>query len=585
VNVANTTAAVTSAAATLTVTPVAAPTITTQPASQTAVAGGSVQFSVVASGAGPLTYQWRKDGAPLSGATSSTLSLSGLTSAAAGSYSVTVTNVGGSTASAAATLTITPPPVSSGSFFGSFGGGSGSFALYTRPGGKGVFLGFANPGQIPIFSDDITIDANGRFSGTAQPTGTAGGASGGAGPGRAAVTAPYRIEGTVSAAGVTGTVAALNLSLSAPPAASSGATASLAGYYAAGSAGSSSRSHTIVGPSGDAFVLVVTGDKADAGKGTIAASGNLTVTTASNTAVSGTVSSTSISLSVGTTPFTGHNSDAVVDREKLINVSTRSQTGVGGNVLIAGFVITGDQPKQVLIRGIGPALAGFGVAGALEAVQLDVFRDSATVATGSNWGTAANAATIAATAARVGAFALATGSRDAALLLSLAPGGYTAQVRGQGGVSGVSLVEVYDATEGTIPNAQRIINISTRSIAGAGDDALIAGFIISGAVPKRVLIRGIGPALTQFGVSGALALPQLSVYSGTRVVAQNANWGTSADAAAIATASTEVGAFALAANSADAAVVVYLAPGAYTAHVAGTSGASGVALVEVYELP
>jgi hypothetical protein len=149
----------------------------------------------------------------------------------------------------------------------------------------------------------------------------------------------------------------------------------------------------------------------------------------------------------------------------------------------------------------------------------------------------------------------------------------------------VALVEVYDATAGAIPLSQRVVNISTRATAGTGDNTLIAGFYVSGSVPKRVLVRGIGPALTQFGVTGALARPQLSIAAGSSVVAQNAGLASSSDAAAIVSAASQVGAFALPANAADAAILINLAPGAYTAQVSGVGGATGVALIEVYEVP
>ena len=156
---------------------------------------------------------------------------------------------------------------------------------------------------------------------------------------------------------------------------------------------------------------------------------------------------------------------------------------------------------------------------------------------------------------------------------------------GQSGASGVALVEVYDATAGAIGKGQRVVNIATRATAGAGDNALIAGFYVSGSVPKRVLIRGIGPALTQFGVEGALARPQLAIAAGQQVIAQNAGVSGSPDAAAITSASAQVGAFALPANSQDAAILINLAPGAYTAQVSGAGGTTGVALIEVYEVP
>jgi hypothetical protein len=364
----------------------------------------------------------------------------------------------------------------------------------------------------------------------------------------------------------------------------------VAGFYQAGAAGSSAQSLALISPSGDALVVNITGTTADGGRGTATAAGAISVTTAANTVVTGTISAsagtitaTATSAAGAATTYAGSTDNR---NEKLINISTRSLTGTATDTLIAGFVITGTESKSVLVRAIGPTLTTFGVNGALSAARLEVFRGQTSLAVGTDWGAAANnPATVTATAARVGAFALQANSRDAALLMDLTPGSYTAVVTGQGGASGVALVEVYDATAGAIPLAQRVVNIATRAGAGTGDNTLIAGFYVSGTVPKRVLIRGIGPSLAQFGVAGVLARPQLSVASGATVLAQNAGVATSADAAAIAAASAQTGAFALAANAQDAAILINLAPGAYTAQVSGVGATTGVALIEVYEVP
>jgi hypothetical protein len=116
-------------------------------------------------------------------------------------------------------------------------------------------------------------------------------------------------------------------------------------------------------------------------------------------------------------------------------------------------------------------------------------------------------------------------------------------------------------------------------------DTLIAGVVVTGTAPKRVLIRAAGPALTAFGIFGALGKLKLELFSGSTVIAQNTGWSTSADAAGIAQAATQVGAFAFAAGAGDSALLVNLAPGAYTAQVSGANGTSGVALIEIYEVP
>ena len=119
----------------------------------------------------------------------------------------------------------------------------------------------------------------------------------------------------------------------------------------------------------------------------------------------------------------------------------------------------------------------------------------------------------------------------------------------------------------------------------SGENTLTAGFVVSGTVPKRLLLRGVVPALGSFGVTGVLADPQLLLYRGTTVIASNDNWGERTDAAQIQASAASVGAFAFPAGSKDAALLIHLLPGAYTLQVVGTGNATGVGLVEVYEVP
>jgi hypothetical protein len=185
--------------------------------------------------------------------------------------------------------------------------------------------------------------------------------------------------------------------------------------------------------------------------------------------------------------------------------------------------------------------------------------------------------------AGVGAFALSPDtSKDAALTFSPAAGAYTAKVVGSDGGTGVALVEVYDTGSGNTP---KLTNVSARTQVGTGADVLITGINVNGNVPKRLLIRAVGPTLGAFGVGGTLADPVLDVrpLGVDNVVATNDDWrGTAALKAAFAS----VGAFGFASDgSKDAALAIELPPGAYTATVSGKGGTTGVALVEVYELP
>jgi hypothetical protein len=198
-----------------------------------------------------------------------------------------------------------------------------------------------------------------------------------------------------------------------------------------------------------------------------------------------------------------------------------------------------------------------------------------------DWGQAANAAGISTMAASVGAFAFPVGSRDAAWLNTLASGGYTVQVGGAGGATGVVLLEAYDAGGGA---TARLANVSARSAVGTGGDILIAGFVVNEGA-STILVRGVGPGLVQFGVPGTINDPQLQIFRETQLVAENNDWGAATNAAALASTAQAVGAFALPSGSRDAALLVTLTPGAYTAQVSGVNSTTGVALVEVYEIP
>jgi hypothetical protein len=202
------------------------------------------------------------------------------------------------------------------------------------------------------------------------------------------------------------------------------------------------------------------------------------------------------------------------------------------------------------------------------------------MASNDDWGQAANFSNISATASAVGAFPLPGGSRDSAWLNTLAAGGYTVQVGGAGGATGVALMEAYDAGGGS---GARLANVSARSAVGTDAGILIAGFVVHERA-STILVRGVGPGLAPFNVPGALVDPQIRIFRETQLVAENNDWGASNPAVLSSTAQA-VGAFALPTGSRDAALLVTLTPGAYTAQVSGVNGTTGVALVEVYEVP
>jgi hypothetical protein len=269
----------------------------------------------------------------------------------------------------------------------------------------------------------------------------------------------------------------------------------------------------------------------------------------------------------------------------LKNLSTRGTVGSGADMLIAGFVVGGTAPKQVLIRAVGPTLSGFGVTGALADPQLQILSGTSVVTTNDNWG---GSPAIVSAAAGVGAFPLPAASRDSAIIALLQPGAYTAQVSGVGGATGVALMEIYDVDNPTPFSAQKIMNLATRGTVTPGQGLLVAGFAVTGNTTKKLLIRGVGPSLASVGISsGFLADPVLKLVknSDNSIVRENDNWETGNDTSSVTDAASKVGAFNLVAGGKDSVILINLPPGGYSAQVSGAGNTSGIALIEVYEVP
>jgi hypothetical protein len=247
----------------------------------------------------------------------------------------------------------------------------------------------------------------------------------------------------------------------------------------------------------------------------------------------------------------------------------RVQTG--DNVGIGGFIITGTAPKHVLIRAIGPSLTGFGVPNALVNPVLELHGPGAFATITNNDWRDTQEAEIQATGIPP------TNNFEAAIVATLAPGAYTAIVRGNGNTSGVALVEVYDLNQGV---DSKLANISTRAFVSTGDNIVIAGFTLGGdSHYDRIVVRGIGPSLTAFGVPNALANPTLELRnSNGALLIVNNDWQDNPDQV------VEITAAGLApTNNLESALAATLPPGAYTALLAGLNNASGIGVVEVYD--
>ena len=308
---------------------------------------------------------------------------------------------------------------------------------------------------------------------------------------------------------------------------------------------------------------------------TSANAGNYTCTATNS---GGSTTSNAAALSIASTTDIG----------RLISLSTRAVVGTGANVLIAGFVAGGagtSGTKPVLIRGTGPALASFGVSGVLADPMLTLYQGSTAISANDNWG---GNSQITAVDVAAQAFPLSNpNSLDSALYVSnLAPSLYSAVIAGNNNGTGVALAEVYDLTTSASYTATtpRLISLSARVQVGTGDNILIAGFVIGGSSAKTMLIRASGPALDQFNVPGTLPDPLLTLYrSDSTVMVTDNGWG--GDPQIVSTA-VAVQAFTwTSASSKDSALLITLPPGLYSAGISGASGDTGVALVEVYEVP
>jgi hypothetical protein len=297
----------------------------------------------------------------------------------------------------------------------------------------------------------------------------------------------------------------------------------------------------------------------------------------------------------------------------LGNISTRGGVLTGDNVMIGGFIIDGSAPMRVLVRSRGPSISGapFFVPGTLPNPLLRVFSGSTVIAQNDNWQDAPNCSGFVCEGA---AAIVSTGldpcqanpgqegpppncNLEAAVLITLPPGAYTAIVTGADGQTGVGLVEVFEADS---TNLSELSNISTRGFVQSGDNVMIGGLIIEGSTPSTVLLRARGPSMAgaPFFVQGTLANPFLRLFSGSTVIAQSDNWQAAPSCNGFACG----GAAEITATGLDpcqpnpgqstpppgctqeAAILITLPPGTYTAIMTGADGGTGVGLIEIFEI-
>jgi hypothetical protein len=464
-----------------------------------------------------------------------------------------------------------------GAYFGTLPDG-GVWALNVRGDRRGMFLAhFPSTGSAAIA--EVTVGADNRFQvtgTTVAPRGVVAAAP--SGPATASAPVSFTLRAQVSAESATGEL--LGFSLAAPadrgPFAAAGLYRAQALYANEGSA------FVIVGPSGRLLAVTASAQAVDAATGTVSGEGGFRAWSRRGADVRLAFNAGDRSLNLAyaggdsdrTTLFHGLR-DTEVATLALANLSVRTVVGADERSLVAGFALAGGG-KPILVRGIGPSLAEFGVEGVLSDPRLELRRPGAagSLAGNDDWNEQEGRVF-----PRVGAFALRPGSRDAALLADLEASTYTAHLGELAGGSGVALLELYDAGA---PTGGRLTNLSARSSVSPDGGALIAGFNLTGTGTRRLLIRAVGPTLASFGLEGVLSDPRLELYpaGGSVPLATNQDWSP-----VLAETFRQVGAFALPEGSWDAAFVVTLPAGSYTAQVGSADGSSGIALVEIYELP
>ncbi len=458
----------------------------TQPKTQYVNIGQTVVFSVGATGSSALTYQWKKNGTNVAGATNATFTLSSAQQTDEGSFFAVVTSGVTTVTSSVAVLQVYPasvviPPV----------------IIITQPADQTV-----TAGQPAVFAIEVAGSATPLFQWQKDEVNIAGATS---------------------------------------------ATFTLAAAQA-----------------GDAAPYRV-------------------VMTAGGTVINSAPATLSVTPAVTEPPPPPPPPPPANDFGRIINLSILTAVPAGGETFTMGYVVGGNGTtgaKPLVIRAAGPSLGALGVGGTLADPKLELYAGSTKTGENDNWG---GSAQLTAALAAVGAFAYTSPtSKDAATTASITSRDNSVVVSAADKGAGLVIAEIYDATVTSTftTTTPRLVNVSVRKELGTG---LTVGFVLGGAKTTKVLIRAVGPTLGVFGVPGVVADPQLALFNGQSVkIGENNDWGGTAELTA---AFNAVGAFGLGATSKDAAVLVTLQPGSYSVQVSGVANTSGVALVEVYEVP
>ena len=556
-------APVTSATATFVVSPApnSAPVVSRSPNSVTAVTGSSTTLTIAFTGTPVPTYQWFKDGIAIAGATNSTLSLTNISPADAGAYTVTLTNSLGSATSSAGTLTVTQAPVAP--------------RIVTAPVAQNVVAGNTVQFSVSVsgtptpqlqwLKDGNVID--GAIEATlvlpnAQLTDAG----------------KYSVMVWNSVSTITSEIVQLAVTpaqsvpvFSTAPASQTVATGATVVFTA-----------PAIGAPAPQYQWVLNGQTIPGATSSTLLIPNVT---AANAGAYAAIAKNS--LGIASSPAAALVVANTADPGRLTNLSVLTDVSAAVPSFTVGTVIAGGgagATKPLLIRAAGPSLGALGYPGTLADPRIELFAGQQSLAVNDDW---AGGASLTNAMTAVGAFGFASAnSKDAALFNSgLAPGGYTVRVSGAPGTSGAVIAEIYDATASGAVSATnpRLIDVSvTKQISPGG--SLTLGFTIIGSTAKTVLIRAVGPGLAALGIGGFLPDPRVALFDGSSTqIAANDNWGGDTP---LRSAMGAAGAFGIADGASnDALLVVTLSAGSYTAVASGIGNTGGLAIVEVYEVP
>jgi sugar lactone lactonase YvrE len=542
------------------------PVISVNPLNQVVSVGQAVSFRVVAAGTG-ISYTWLKNNLAIPGATAATYTINSAQAADVASYSVRVAGSDGAVDSAPATLSveaigtgpilITARPLSlnvntgqSASFSVT---ASGPGLTYQWLKNSAVIAGATNAtytipsaqaGDVAVYTVRLTSGSTTATASAELSVGTSSAIAITSQPSSRSVAPGQPVTFTVEAFGTGLTYQWLKNDAAIP-----GATAS---------------SYTIAAA-----------QAADAGTYTVRVTGS-----------GGSVVSAPAVLAVTTGGGGGGGGGNTGITSRLVNLSILTEISSAGDSFTMGYVVGGagtSGSKSILIRAAGPTLGAppFSIPGSLTDPKLELFAGPTKTSENDNWG---GSATLSNAFASVGAFAYVNAtSLDAASVATIGAGDNSVKVSATGNGTGTVIAELYDTASfvSMTTATPRLVNVSVLKHLGTG---LTAGFVIDGTAAKRVLIRAVGPTIgaAPFNVPGAVADPQMTLFSGQASIGANDNWGGTAELTA---AFGQVGAFALPAASRDAALLATLQPGSYTVQVSGVGGTTGVAIVEVYEVP